>query len=171
MAQRMCSMTDCSKPHRARGMCSTHYNRAAGETARHPKVTTACVICSTLVRRRKDSTYQPTCSVTCRTIVQVGERETVGYDWRRDAARRARKYGCRVVELFNREDIFGRDQWTCQSCGVQCNQPNPYDRTAATVDHVVPLHLGGEHSRANAQTLCLSCNAAKQDQVGISPAA
>lgn len=176
MSDRICSVDGCKGAYRARGFCSTHYNQTvAGEAKRHPKRTVVCAVCQTPVRRRKDSAvrYQPTCSVPCRTIVQWGQRlaPTDGYVWRTDATSRARQAGCRIVERFDREDVFERDHWQCQDCGIQCNQPDPYDRTAATVDHVVPLHLGGEHSKANAQTLCLSCNARKADRLDISPAA
>lgn len=165
VAQRICGQVECEKPHRARGLCSTHYNQLVlGETRRHPKVTAACAICGSTVLRRSDSRYKPTCSTACRTIVQWGERLAPPdeYDWQVDAAKRARKHGCRIVEEFDRTDIFTRDDWTCRACSIRCSSPNPYERTAATVDHVVPLALGGEHSRANAQTLCLSCNSAKQ---------
>jgi 5-methylcytosine-specific restriction endonuclease McrA len=48
---------------------------------------------------------------------------------------------------------------------VQCNRPDPFDCNAATIDHIVPFVLGGDHSRANVQTLCLSCNSSKSDTV------
>lgn len=166
--ERSCSVAGCTQKHRARGLCSTHYNQTHQTVEqRHPRIATACVICSRVVRRREDSRYEPTCSVPCRTMVQNGQRlaPTDSYEWRVDAVKRARQHGCHIVEHFDREDIFDRDGWRCRHCGVQCNQPDPYDRTAATIDHVVPLHLGGDHSQANAQTLCLSCNARKADQV------
>jgi 5-methylcytosine-specific restriction endonuclease McrA len=171
VTERRCSMPGCDKPHRAKGLCATHYNRTQGEAKRHPKRTVPCVVCATLVRRRRDSEgrYQPTCSVPCRSVVQAGGRlaPTSSYEWRADAVQRARKHGCRIIERFDREDVFERDHWQCQDCGIQCAAPNPFDRTAATVDHVVPLHLGGDHSKANAQTLCLSCNARKADRLDI----
>jgi 5-methylcytosine-specific restriction endonuclease McrA len=175
MTERRCSMPECTQQHRAKGLCSTHYNQGLGEAARHPKQLVACVVCATSVRRRKDSEdrYLPTCSVACRTMVAFGRAvsPTSGYAWRTDAVQRARKHGAPVIEVFDREDVFDRDAWLCQDCGIHCAAPNPFDRTAATVDHVVPLHLGGDHSKANAQTLCLSCNARKADRLDISPAA
>lgn len=172
---RLCSVPMCTNKRWAKDMCSTHNNQSFGEDKRHPKQSIACVVCATPVRRRKDSEqrYQATCSVSCRTIVQWGEQvaQTGSAGWRVDAVCRARKYGARVVDVFDREVIFERDSWLCQDCGIQCAAPNPYDRTAATVDHVVPLAAGGDHSKANCQTLCLSCNARKADRLDISPAA
>lgn len=165
MGQRICEVTGCGKPHRARGFCSTHYNQVMiAPDVRHPRILMACVVCGKQVLRRTGVHYQTTCSTAHRTIVQTGKAcaQESTYDWRRDAVKRARDHGCAVIETFDRDEIFDRDGWTCQACGCQCTDPNPYVLTAATVDHVVPLSLGGEHSRANAQTLCLSCNSRKR---------
>lgn len=163
-----CSADGCDKGSIAKHLCSTHYNRTFGEAVRHPRQTVECVVCGTTVRRRKDSEgrYQPTCSVECRAIVQHGSTASPreGFQWRSDVRVRARRHGCRIIEEFDREVIFDRDGWLCQECGIQCNTPDPYDRTAATIDHVIPLSSGGEHSRRNVQTLCLSCNSRKSDR-------
>lgn len=172
MAQRTCSILGCEKAHRARGYCVTHYNAVVlGERKRHPKEARSCIVCGTKVVRRSDKSYQPTCSVECRSIVQWGARlaQVSSYEWRNDAVKRARKAGVLIVERFDREDVFARDGWTCRACNRRCNEPNPFDLLAATIDHVVALADGGQHSRANAQTLCLSCNSAKR--AGASPAA
>jgi len=125
------------------------------------------VVCATVVTRRVDAGYATTCSVRCRTIVQHGHRlaPVAAYSWRSDAAKRARNAGAVIVEVFDRDEIFTRDGWVCQGCEVPCTEPNPFVLTAATVDHVVALAAGGEHSRANAQTMCLSCNSAKHEGV------
>ena len=53
------------------------------------------------------------------------------------------------VKLTRRE-IFRRDNFTCQYCG--CRSAN------LTIDHVVPRHLGGEHTWENVVTACAHCN-------------
>ncbi|MDF9718094.1 HNH endonuclease [Nocardioides sp. ChNu-99] len=135
-----------------------------GESSRHPKEQRPCVVCGAVVVRRVDASYATTCSVRCRSVVQWGHRlaPSSGYDWAQDAVKRARAAGVAIVEVFDRAAVFARDEWTCQLCAIRCTDPDPYTLTAATVDHVVALADQGEHSRANAQTLCLSCNSSKQ---------
>lgn len=56
------------------------------------------------------------------------------------------------VKLSKRE-IFRRDRFTCQYCGVRSK--------VLTIDHVVPRHRGGEHSWKNLVTACPTCNRRK----------
>jgi 5-methylcytosine-specific restriction endonuclease McrA len=56
------------------------------------------------------------------------------------------------VKLTRRE-IFRRDGYTCQYCGVQSH--------SLTMDHVVPRHRGGEHSWTNLVSACPTCNRRK----------
>jgi 5-methylcytosine-specific restriction protein A len=48
--------------------------------------------------------------------------------------------------------VFARDGYTCLYCGTDAN---------LTVDHQVPLVLGGTNDLENLQTLCGSCNSRK----------
>ncbi|WP_425566396.1 HNH endonuclease [Nonomuraea roseoviolacea] len=75
--------------------------------------------------------------------------------------RRALEYGS-AVEAFANVEVFERDGWLCQLCG------DPVDREAdfphplyPTLDHIVPLSKGGEHSRANTQLAHYRCNLMK----------
>jgi 5-methylcytosine-specific restriction endonuclease McrA len=78
--------------------------------------------------------------------------------------RRALAAGCRVVEVFDRWEIFERDGWICQVCGRETTRdPDPYNPSSPTVDHIVPLAAGGEHSRANVRLACMGCNSARRD--------
>lgn len=46
MPERTCSVEDCTRPHRARGLCSTHYNRThIPPEVRHRKATIPCDWC------------------------------------------------------------------------------------------------------------------------------
>lgn len=51
--------------------------------------------------------------------------------------------------------VFERDGWRCGLCG---GHVEPED---ASLDHVVPLSKGGEHSYANTQCTHWKCNNTK----------
>ena len=53
------------------------------------------------------------------------------------------------VKLTKRE-ILRRDDYTCQYCGQRVSN--------LTIDHVMPRHLGGDHSWDNLVTACPPCN-------------
>ncbi|WP_170222754.1 HNH endonuclease [Rarobacter faecitabidus] len=82
---------------------------------------------------------------------------------------RARRLGAVVIEPVARDDVFSRDGHRCQICGERVNEPTPFDPQSATVDHIIPLSMGGEHSMRNVQTACLRCNSAKQDRISSTP--
>ncbi len=59
---------------------------------------------------------------------------------------------------FSRRNIFKRDRFTCQYCGVR---PNPDD---LTIDHVVPRSHGGQSTWENCVLACVDCNHSKADR-------
>ena len=160
-----CTIAGCDRALRARGLCATHYNQTHHAGRHDPKPTT-CEVCGKPIERRADGRRRPTCSVECRTTVQHGHAEPTAstYDWSSSAVLRAAQHGAQVIERFDRHEVFDRDGWTCQECGCTCVDPSPFALASATVDHIVPLSQGGNHTLANAQTLCLSCNSTKQDR-------
>lgn len=64
----------------------------------------------------------------------------------------------RSTVTFNRRNIFKRDRFTCQYCGVQ---PSPDE---LTIDHVLPRSRGGESTWTNCVLACLKCNHIKADR-------
>lgn len=66
------------------------------------------------------------------------------------------------VEDVYKTVIAKRDHWTCQLCGETVNKklrwPHP---KSWSIDHIVPIFAGGEHSYANTQLAHLGCNVAK----------
>jgi 5-methylcytosine-specific restriction endonuclease McrA len=56
--------------------------------------------------------------------------------------------------ILNRQNIFRRDRFTCQYCGVG---------TELTIDHVLPRSRGGPSSWENLVTACKLCNSRKGD--------
>ena len=59
---------------------------------------------------------------------------------------------------FSRRNIFKRDHFTCQYCGVQ---PGGEE---LTIDHVLPRSQGGTSTWTNCVLACVSCNKRKADR-------
>jgi 5-methylcytosine-specific restriction endonuclease McrA len=75
-----------------------------------------------------------------------------------DARRRARARAAET-EKFTHREIFDRDGWRCGICDKKIRKglPSRHPRSAS-LDHVVPLSLGGSHTRANVRAAHLDCN-------------
>lgn len=72
MTKRTCVFDGCAKPYRAKGMCSTHYNRTF-DPERHAPVATPCTVCGKVVMKHKAyAGRRPVCSSRCRRFVQFG---------------------------------------------------------------------------------------------------
>lgn len=54
---------------------------------------------------------------------------------------------------LTRREIFRRDNYTCQYCGLQTR--------VLTIDHVIPRHRGGNHDWENVVSACPACNRKK----------
>ena len=59
---------------------------------------------------------------------------------------------------FSRRNVFKRDRFTCQYCGVQPGSEE------LTIDHVVPRAQGGTSTWTNCVLACIECNARKADR-------
>lgn len=77
------------------------------------------------------------------------------------ARRRARKLG-NVTEAYDRLEIFERDEWVCQLCNLPIDPELRYpDPGFGTIDHVVPLVVGGSDEPTNVVAAHLVCNVRK----------
>lgn len=75
--------------------------------------------------------------------------------------RRATLRGVRT-EQFSHLDVFERDGWICYLCKTPVNRAAIWpDSTGPSLDHVIPLVAGGEHSMANTRCTHLGCNLSK----------
>lgn len=74
--------------------------------------------------------------------------------WRSDANRRAREKAA-FVEAVDRAVLYERDGGVCGICR------RPVSRPESSVDHIIPLSKGGEHSYANTRIAHLRCNIAR----------
>lgn len=144
--------------------------RAAGPTVRRrgrEALELRCVVCGVTFARRHRSGYssdRPCCSRACggelvrRAALERGGVTSVAA---RSARRRAR-FTAALDEHVDRFVVFERDGWTCHLCG------RPIDRSLSgrhrwgpTLDHVIPLSLGGRHCYANVRAAHLRCNASR----------
>lgn len=59
-----------------------------------------------------------------------------------------------------RRHVLARDGYRCQYCGLDLTQ-RPADQT---VDHIVPVSVGGSSWGENLRAACANCNRRKQDR-------
>jgi 5-methylcytosine-specific restriction endonuclease McrA len=64
---------------------------------------------------------------------------------------------------FSKMNVFLRDGFACQYCGVAVN------RRTATLDHVLPTSHGGKSVWENCTTACSKCNSTKGNNKKIRP--
>lgn len=117
----------------------------------------ACAYCGTsfvMDRQRFHSMDHRHCSARC---AKRNERALRSY--------RRRTNGDWTPGEVRRYEIFERDGWRCHLCGKRTKRDaDPLDPRSATLDHIVPLSLGGAHTRENVATACRSCNSRKSNR-------
>lgn len=70
------------------------------------------------------------------------------------------------VEVVSSEVVFDRDDWICQICHEDIPRDSSWpDALSASLDHILPLSRGGEHSYVNCQASHLGCNRSKGAKV------
>jgi hypothetical protein len=75
--------------------------------------------------------------------------------------RRARERNA-IVEMFNTKEMFNRDKWICQICGLKVDSRLKYPHPkSASLDHRIALSNGGSHTEDNVQLAHLGCNSSK----------
>jgi len=88
--------------------------------------------------------------------------------WRVPAVLRERRMAkVKQVIRFSRVNVYLRDGYRCQYCGVK------YDAKGLTYDHVVPRCQGGKTEWTNIVAACHACNSKKggleTDEAGMFP--
>lgn len=112
------------------------------------------------------------CSDECRrAYVARKSRESwpEHYERYKDAHfRSAHRYKARKAAAFV-EDVEvavlgARDRWKCHLCGKAVDRNAKQRGDRPSIDHLVPLSLGGEHSYANTALAHQRCNAGKSNR-------
>lgn len=112
------------------------------------------------------------CSLKCRAmtgsraghLARWGTSEPMSKQARermKSARRRAKMRGC-SVEKVEPLVVFERDGWRCHICRKSVDRRlSGRDRMGPTLDHLIPLSAGGEHSYANTALAHRSCNSSR----------
>lgn len=116
-----------------------------------------CAMCGATYTPRRSNSL--TCSNTCRSRLYYQRNRIKRAELTRK--RRAARRGL-VTEDFSLADIAERDRWHCQICGSKVDRDLKWPhKQCATMDHIVPIKLDGDHSRANCQLAHADCNRRK----------
>lgn len=120
---------------------------------RRPKVRWNCKVCGDLVVR--DSGPK---GIHCKRHRYNNPRQRAAQK-QREAIKRSTAHDSESIEA---QAIYERDHWRCGLCHTAVdktlNHPHPM---SASLDHIVPLSLGGHHVRTNVQLAHLQCNLRK----------
>jgi hypothetical protein len=133
--------------------CQRSYSIRQQCAKEHPKRKVVCRECE----RRFLSPFRDKHRIFCSDICDHKYHRRKG-----KATRRARKRGVHY-ESFDPREIFERDGWICRLCGIRTPRRlcGSLAERAPVMDHIVPLALGGGHTKRNGQCLCRRCNQRK----------
>ena len=148
--------------------------RASGNTYRVIVSAVSFPTCATCSRvfsaraggRRKRATCSDDCYRQWRAAVQREVHRNLSpaqaqARLARKAKRRALTVGANA-EVFTYAEVFERDAWVCGLCDEPVDRDRKHpDPMCASLDHVVPLAMGGHHVLANVQCAHLVCNIRK----------
>lgn len=154
-----------------RGVCVTRRAEANKCQIAYSK----CLVCGKLRAVRTVRDIPETCGQKCCQILANSRKRNIPIgQWQalrpmerngHTHKKRCKKYG-RVYRLIDRFEIFKRDSWTCGICGRMVDPEARYPAAeSASIDHVVPISLGGDHVESNVQCAHLRCNLAKHNRV------
>jgi 5-methylcytosine-specific restriction endonuclease McrA len=132
--------------------CRTKWNTLRQRTyaaAVHIVQSRSCVVCHTDFTPPYGDKRRMFCSKRCLTRAT----KRISKPLRRARQRRV------DAESINPLKVFIRDGWRCQLCYRRLSQRHvaPHPLTP-TLDHIVPLALGGAHRYSNVQAVHLKCN-------------
>ena len=129
-----------------------HHTRLRVELVQSKLKDVCCALCGETFRQT--SKKQRFCSSKCKKTL-----ENINKGHRRRA-----RLGSGTVNPF---EIFQRDNWLCQICGIATPRElrGTVKKRAPELDHIVPLSRGGDHSPENTRCTCRGCNARKGDKL------
>src|SRR5215469_2127600 len=88
--------------------------------------------------------------------------------WARSNKARAERYGVEYEGDIDRLEILNRDNWVCHICSCPIGQSHVWpDGRMGSMDHVVPVSMGGPHTRGNLRAAHLRCNIRKSNRLSL----
>ncbi|AID58955.1 hypothetical protein PBI_GAIA_136 [Mycobacterium phage Gaia] len=125
------------------------HTRAAYDKKRHRPAELNCELCDAPFRTKM--ARQRFCNPKCAGA------------WHKQSRRYA---GGPFVEHVSISVLADRDGYVCQLCGNPVDMSLRFpDSGSASMDHIMPVSLGGEHSYANTQLAHLFCNIRKGNRI------
>lgn len=161
----VCSLDGCDGFAHSQGWCRFHYDswRRRGNPAIATQWT-GLAPCGTVSSYTRGCRCAE-CSAASRAHLREWRNENRDR-WRElrrrgNRKRRAAKRGAES-EPYTTAEIMERDGWRCGICrkriGKTLKHPHP---RSGSIDHIIPLSVGGDDTLANVQAAHLSCNVAK----------
>ena len=118
---------------------------------RHKRIGFRCKWCGKNVEPKDGSKLRDFCSTRCMKRFGTYHYKIKKLETTKDS-----------MEKFSPLKIFMRDGWKCQICGGKINRevkaPHPM---SGSIDHIIPLAKGGQHTKANVRCAHFICNSRK----------
>lgn len=125
---------------------------AAVNTMKKTKIEKKCKRCGKEFVTDNLSKNQIYCSQHCADVAWRDKRRAI----KRDV----------YLEDVTLNYLYERDNGICQICGKKVSLKYNYPhKKSATIDHIIPLSKGGEHSKRNCQLTHWECNYKKRDKI------
>lgn len=135
----------------SRGCKDAHRSKEQAEARMEAKPDRNCPICGESIPRtvRADKVF---CSQSCTQRARFNSSK---------ADRRLRVEHVGDTIRISRAVIYERDGWVCQLCGEPIDRTLAWpDMMRASVDHIVPVSMGGSNETTNLQAAHMQCNVA-----------
>lgn len=156
---------------RATDVCTSCRAKRKTEAARLAKGQKSCLSC----RAPMPHVRANTCGVECAYELERAARRRHRRTYRTTPAGRAELRAMHArrrallasarVDKVDPHAVHERDGWRCHLCSKLTDRrvsvPHP---KAPTLDHLIPLAAGGDHSYVNVATAHFSCNTRRQDR-------
>lgn len=171
---KVCDVESCDKPLHSKHYCAMHFSRVERTGSIEGQQAELCVLCKTGLARSKKSLYCALCRKQLDKERQQANRERINERRRQDYIKDYRANPSKYLvansnyvakkksngrEPYTREEIFVRDALKCHLCqelvDLTLKKPHPM---SASVDHLVPVSLGGPDTKNNVKTAHLRCN-------------